>query len=117
MTFGHGDYARMEAIKTPQAIAEKLYKKALQCHEDHRAFLGLGMLFQQQRKIGDAIKIVEKGLALFPGSFDLVLCQAINHMNAGDYKMALELLEPYQDRPETKTYTSACLEALGLSTE
>jgi len=113
MTFSHGDYARIEARKTSPAIAIKLYKKALQYHADHRAFLGLGMLFQQQRKIKDAINIVEQGLSEFPESFDLVLCQAVNHMNSGNFQTALELLQPHKDQPEAKRYIGHCLEVLG----
>jgi len=112
MTFSHGDYARLKAIKAPRAIAEKLYKKALQYHTDHRAFLGLGMLFQQQRKIEDAINIVEQGLAQFPASFDLILCQALNHMNNGDFETALALLQPHKDRPAAQTYIANCLKVL-----
>ena len=50
MTFSHGDYAAIDAIPEPRAVAERLYKRALEYHPDHRAFLGLGMLFQKQRK-------------------------------------------------------------------
>ena len=113
MTFSHGDYAHLEAIKSPQTIAEKLYKKALQYHTDHRAFLGLGMLFQQQRKIEDAKNIVEQGLSEFPDSFDLILCQAVNHMNSGDFQTALSMLEPHKEHAEAQTYIAHCLEAIG----
>ena len=73
------------------------------------------MLYQQQRKLGDAKKIVEQGLAEFPGSFDLTLCQAINHMNSGDFQSALELLRPHKDQAIVQTYMGHCLQALGLS--
>ncbi len=113
MTFSHGDYTHPETINSPQTIAEKLYKKALQYHEDHRAFLGLGMLFQQQRKFEDAKNIVDQGLAEFPDSFDLILCQAVNHMNSNDYKAALTLLQPHKDQPAARTYMAHCREAIG----
>jgi tetratricopeptide (TPR) repeat protein len=112
MTFSHGDYARPHKIDAPLSIAEKLNKKALQFHKDHRAFLGLGMLYQQQGKFEDAKTIVEQGLSEFPDSFDLALCQAVNHMNIGDFQTALELLQPHQGRPEAKTYIDHCLKAL-----
>jgi anaerobic magnesium-protoporphyrin IX monomethyl ester cyclase len=66
MTFSHGDYARLESINAPRAIAENLYKKALQYHADHRAFLGLGMLFQQQRKFDDANNHCKPGFSGIP---------------------------------------------------
>jgi len=113
MTFSHGDYARPDQIDAPLSIAEELNKNALQYHTDHRAFLGLGMLYQQQRQFEAAKSIVNQGLAEFPGSFDLVLCQAVNHMNTGDFQAALDLLEPHKDRSEAKTYINHCLEALG----
>ena len=117
MTFSHGDYARPDIVDTPLPIAEELYKKALQFHMDHRAFLGLGMLYQQQREFQQSKIIVGQGLEAFPESFDLILCQAINHMNTGDFKTALDLLQPHKSRPEAKTYIGQCLEALGVSEE
>ncbi|MEK6195141.1 MAG: B12-binding domain-containing radical SAM protein [Deltaproteobacteria bacterium] len=113
MTFSHGDYAHLETINSPQTIAEKLHKKALQFHKDHRAFLGLGMLFQEQRNLEDAKNIVDRGLAEFPDSFDLILCQAINHMNSNDYKAALALLEPHKEQKTARTYMAHCREAIG----
>lgn len=115
MTFSHGDYARPEAIDGPLSTAEALYKKALQYHVDHRAFMGLGMLYQHQHKIEDSKKIIEQGLAEFPDSFDLILCRAVNHMNSGDFQTALELLQPHEDQPEARTYLEYCYEALDLS--
>ena len=117
LTFSHGEYARNKYIKTPQAIAKELFKKALQYHADHRAFLGLGMLYQQQRKFEDAKTIVKQGLAKFPESFDLILCQAVNHMNTGDFQTALDLLHPHKDQSEARSYMTHCYKALGVSND
>ena len=113
MTFSHGDYARIPARKNPYAIAVKLYKNALRYHPDHRAFLGLGMLYQRQRSLKDAKTIVEQGLSAFPHSFDLHLCQALNHMNSENFEEALELLHPFKHRQTAHTYITRCLEELG----
>ncbi len=113
MTFSHGDYSRIADINNPRAVAEKLYRKALGYHPDHRAYLGLGMLYQQQHRTGDSQTIVQQGLAEFPDSFDLCLCQAVNHMNSRDYQTALSLLRVHKDRPVAREYITQCYYELG----
>jgi len=113
MTFSHGDYADISAIKKPETVAERLYQKALGYHPDHRAYLGLGMLYQKQRKFKNALQVLKKGLSQFPGSFDLSLCQAVNHMNSGDYKRALPLLLDHEKQKAARAYIAQCYEELG----
>ncbi|MCG6910706.1 MAG: radical SAM protein [Deltaproteobacteria bacterium] len=113
MTFGHGDYTGIPAIKKPRRIAEKLYKKALGYHPDHRAFLGLGMLYQKEQRFEQAIEILVEGLGHFPESFDLSLCRAISHMNLGEFESALELLLDFKDRAPAREYIAGCYQAMG----
>jgi len=113
MTFSHGDYADNKTIHQPQMVAERLYRKALDYSPDQRAFLGLGMLHQKQRKISDSMQVLKEGLDRFPESFDLCLCQAINHMNMEDFKTAITLLKTHEGNRTAREYIARCYEALG----
>jgi len=55
MTFSHGDYSKIEAIKDKGGIAEELFKKSLSYYPNQRAYLGLWMIEQKRRAF-------EKGL-------------------------------------------------------
>ena len=46
LTFTHGDYAMIEAIKGKDKIAERLFRRSLDYYPDHRAYLGLGIIKQ-----------------------------------------------------------------------
>jgi anaerobic magnesium-protoporphyrin IX monomethyl ester cyclase len=88
MTFSHGDYSKIEGIKEKDETAEKLFKKSLEYHPNHRGYLGLGIVKQKKREYEESIKILSEGLKYFPSSEDLGLCLGISYMNLGDYKEA-----------------------------
>jgi len=56
---------------------------------------------------------VEQGLLHFPDAFDLILCQAVNHMNTRDYQGALELLLAHKKTRTARTYIARCYQELG----
>ena len=70
------------------------------------------MLHQRQRKTDASRKIVAQGLEHYADSFELCLCQAINHMNKGEFEDALTLLSPHRDREAARPYLAHCQEAL-----
>ncbi|SPD71842.1 Radical SAM domain protein [uncultured Desulfobacterium sp.] len=113
MTFSHGDYAGVEAIKEKIKIAEQLFKSSLNYQLNHRAYLGLGMIKQQDRKSDQATQILMEGVKYFPESEQLNLCLAINYMNTGEFKKALDCLLKFRHSPEAIPYIARCYEALG----
>ena len=113
MTFSHGDYAMIEDIKEKDKIAERLFKKALEYHPDHRAYLGLGLIKQQKRQPEESILAVSEGIKYFPDSDQLNMCLGINHMNLGEYDSALSCFLKFQHSRAFVHYIIQCYEALG----
>ena len=113
MTFSHGDYSKIEAIKDKDKIAERLFKKSLSYYPNHRAYLGLGLIEQNRKEFEEAVKILSKGVELFPESEQLNLCLGINHMNLGDYNKALSYLLKVQHSREANYYIEQCHKELG----
>ena len=112
MTFSHGDYSTDDRITDPDGTAKTLFEKALACHPDLRAFLGLGMLFLKRRRLDSAITILEQGLAHFPGSKDLVLCKGICLMNQHRFADAQACLSPFDHHADVRHYLGICQQQL-----
>ncbi len=113
MTFTHGDYAKVEAIEDKDKIAEKLFAKSLSYYPNHRAYLGLGMIKQNNKKFEEAVRILSKGVELFPESEELSLCLGITYMNLRDYDTALSYLMKLQHSKEASYYIEQCHKELG----
>ena len=113
MTFSHGDYAKIEAIKDKDNIAERLYRRSLEYYPDHRAFLGLGILLQKKRAFPESIRILGQGLGCFPESQPMNMCIGISFMNLGDYQKALDYFLKFQDSKEVLFHIANCYQALG----
>ena len=113
MTFSHGGFAKIEAIKGKDKVAEKLFKKALTYSPDHRAYLGLGILKQNENKYEEAVKILSEGVRHFPESEELNMCLGINYISVGDYENALLCLLKFQDSKQASYQIARCYRALG----
>ena len=113
MTFTHGDYARNKAVPNPSATAEKLHLRALSYHPDHRAFLGLAILRQQQRRFPESVEILQKGVRHFPRSEALHVCMAVSCMNLGQFDRALADLLKFPESKQAAFYAAQCYHALG----
>jgi radical SAM superfamily enzyme YgiQ (UPF0313 family) len=112
MTFSHGDYSRIDAIKDKDEIAEKLFKKSLAYHANGRAYLGLGMIEQKRKRFENAVEILSKGAMLFPDNEELNLCLGIGYMNLGDCSAALTYLLKLQRSKEASYYIEKCQQEL-----
>ena len=113
MTFTHGDYASIDAIKKKEKIAERLFSKSLDCYPDHRAYLGLGIIKQKERNYKESVRILSEGAECFPDSEPLNICLGISHMNLGDPNKALLYFLSFQDSSDAVYYAAKCYEALG----
>lgn len=108
MTFSHGEYAADTRIKNPDKTAKQLYERALSYAPDARAFLGLAMLLQKQRRFDQAILTLEKGLGHWPENKDLNVCMGVSLMNTGRFTTALNFFEKFRDVPEMRQYIQIC---------
>ncbi len=113
MTFSHGDYSKIEAIKDKDNIAEKLFNKSLTYYPNHRAYLGLGLIKQNRKEFEEAVKILSKGVELFPESEELNLCLGISYMNMRNFRSALSYLLKLQDSKKASYYIEQCHKELG----
>ena len=113
MTLSHGDYAQIDAIPDKLRTAEKLYERALRYHPDHRAYMGLGMVYQKQKNFQQSARILEQGLARYPDSESLNLCMGICLMNMGNFHKALDCLLKIKNSKDAAYYISQCHQALG----
>jgi radical SAM superfamily enzyme YgiQ (UPF0313 family) len=111
MTFSHGDYSKIDTIPGKVSISKALFQKALACYPDHRSYLGLGLLYQQEGSFEKSIRILDQGLAHFDSSMDLNVCQGINYMNLNDYGRALTYFLDYKDQEHVGPYITKCYEA------
>ena len=108
MTFSHGEYAADTRIKNQEKTAKALYEKALSYAPDARAFLGLAMLRQKQRRFDKAILILEKGLDHYPENKELNVCMGVSLMNTRRFKTALKFFEKFSNFPDIKPYIQIC---------
>lgn len=110
MTFSHGDYARIEAVVDPDGVAEALYRRALACFPDQRAYLGLAVMHQKRGNHQEAARLLAEGLEHYGGSEALNICLGITFMALGRYNEALALFERFPDSREAGLYAGRCRE-------
>jgi anaerobic magnesium-protoporphyrin IX monomethyl ester cyclase len=108
MTFSHGDYSRIEAVPDPDGAAEALYRRALECFPDHRAFLGLAVLYQKRGSHQEAILLAQEGLKHHGESEALNLCLGVSFMSIGRLDEALELFARFPGSREAGLYAEKC---------
>jgi tetratricopeptide (TPR) repeat protein len=113
MTFSHGDYARIDAIKEKDDFAERLYRRALAYAHDHRAYLGLGIIKQKREEYEESIRLLNEAIQYFPNSEPLHLCLGISYLNIGVFEKALSCFLVFQDSKDAMHYIAACYRALG----
>jgi radical SAM superfamily enzyme YgiQ (UPF0313 family) len=113
MTFDHGDYSRIDALKHKKGIAEKLYRRSLTYFPDTRAYLGLGILYQKRRAYRESGHILTRGLTHHPEDPQLNICMGVCLMNLGEYEQALSHFLGFQDVKEAVHFAAECYKALG----
>ena len=113
MTFSHGDYAQLDAITGKDELAGELFLKSLEYCPDHRAFLGLGILFQKRRDFEKSVNTLTKGVRCFPHSEQLNICLGVSYMNLGAFEKALRHFLPFRSSKEALGYAAECYKAIG----
>jgi len=99
LTFDRGDYARVDAIPGKEPLAEALYRRALGYHPDRRAFLGLGMLLQRNRRYAESAAPLREGVDRHPDDAELAVCFAVTLLNLGRAAEARRLLRRFPEHP------------------
>jgi anaerobic magnesium-protoporphyrin IX monomethyl ester cyclase len=113
MTFDHGEYSTIDAIKHKDRLADKLYRQSLNYYPNAEAFLGLGILNQKRGAQRDAVDILARGLSHFPNDVRLNICLGVGLMNLADYDQALIRFLEFPDEKDAVHFAARCYEALG----
>lgn len=108
MTFSHGEYALDNRVKNAEQTAINLFEKALKFYPCPRAFQGLAMIYQKQKKFPKAIAFLDNGLSCFPKDKDLCVCMGVCLMNIGDFHTALTYFTPFAQDPSLARYIKIC---------
>lgn len=112
MTFDHGDYSRIDAIKQKDRIAEKLYRRSLSYHPNVMAYLGLGILNQKRGAYSESRHILSQGLSHFPDDSQLNICLGVSLMNLGEHEQALSCFLRFPNVKEAVHFAAECRKAL-----
>ncbi len=113
MTFAFGDYSRIRQIPNKSETAIKLFQRALTMFPDHRAFLGLAIMYQKKGEHLEAIQIIQKGLRHFPHSEQLCGCIGVSYMNLGKLKEAIHFFTKGRPSLQNLQYALNCAKTLG----
>ena len=108
LTFSHGEYAAHPKVDRAEETAVQLFEKALAYAPDARAFLGLAMLHQKNRRFEDAVRTLTNGLSYFCENKDLHICMGVCLMNMGAFNRALPYLEKFKSSADADHYIRIC---------
>lgn len=113
LTFSHGDYATNPQIPDRLSTAVTLFERSLRYHPDHRAFWGLGLVYQQQRRLAAAVELWQRGIAHHPHSIDLRLALANGLMRLNRHAEARRCLEVVSHHDQVVEQLVRCCRVLG----
>jgi tetratricopeptide (TPR) repeat protein len=113
LTFSHGDYAMNPLVENSLATAIMLFERSLDYHPDHRAFWGLGLVYQHLRRFEESVAVLQRGIEHHKTSLDLHMALANSLMRLGRYPEAREYLETLADHPQIIEQLIRCCRLMG----
>lgn len=113
LTFSHGDYAINPLVENNLATAVMLFERSLGYHPDHRAFWGLGLVYQHLRRFDDSLAILQRGIEHHKTSPDLHMALANSLMRLNRYPEARQCLEAISDHPRAVEQLIRCCRFIG----
>ena len=113
LTFSHGDYAINPLVENNLATAVMLFERSLHYHPDHRAFWGLGLVYQHLRRFDESLAILQRGIENHKASIDLHMALANSLMRLNRYPEARQSLEAIPDHPRAVEQLIRCCRFMG----
>jgi tetratricopeptide (TPR) repeat protein len=113
MTFSHGEYAMNPLIKNGLDTAVRLFERSLDYHPDHRAFWGLGLVYQHQHRFEESIEILNQGIQHHQESVDLHMALANSLIHMDRYQEAYQRLKKFAHHPQVVDQLIRCCRFLG----
>jgi radical SAM superfamily enzyme YgiQ (UPF0313 family) len=108
LTFSHGDYAGNPLVEKNLSTAVMLFKRSLDYHPDHRAFWGLGLVYQHQGRFDDSIVVLKQGIDHHRESVDLHMALANSLIRLARYEEARACLESFPANPQAVDQIIRC---------
>ena len=113
LTFSHGDYAANPMVADNLSTAVHLFERSLAYHPDHRAFWGLGLVYQQLGQLEASVRILQQGWQHHPSSVDLRLALANSLIRLERHREACECLRDLKDHPQALELLIHCSRIMG----
>ncbi|MFW5488395.1 MAG: radical SAM protein [Desulfovibrio sp.] len=107
-TFATGEYAADEHVKDAPALAEHLFRKALQHGNLPQAANGLGRLLGSSGRFREALETLSQGLADHPDSLDIALSLAAGLLSCNATEQARTVLEAFSQHAEAWPWLAQC---------
>jgi len=113
LTFSHGDFAMNPLVENNPATAVMLFERSLTYHPDHRAFWGLGLVYQHLRRFDESVAILKRGIDHHTDSAELHMALANSLMRLNRYPEACQCLEAFSDHPQAVEQLVRCCRFMG----
>jgi anaerobic magnesium-protoporphyrin IX monomethyl ester cyclase len=113
MTFSHGEYAMNPLVKNNLDVAVKLFEQSLGYHPDHRAFWGLGLIYQHQCRFEESIAVLKQGIRHHKKSVDLHMALANSLIRLDRYRDAYQSLKAFAHHPQVVDQIIRCCRLMG----
>jgi anaerobic magnesium-protoporphyrin IX monomethyl ester cyclase len=113
MTFSHGEYAMNPLVKNNLDVAVKLFERSLSYHPDHRAFWGLGLIYQHQCRFEESITVLKQGIQHHKKSLDLHMALANSLIRLDRYQDAYQSLKAFAHHPQVVDQIIRCCRLMG----
>ncbi len=113
LTFSHGDYAMNPMVENSLQTAIMLFERSLGYHPDHRAFWGLGLVYQHLRRFDESVKVLQRGIDHHKTSVDLHMALANSLMRLNRYPEASQCLEAISNHPQAVEQLIRCCRFMG----
>ena len=113
LTFSHGEYAMNPLVVNSLETALMLFEKSLEYHPDHRAFWGLGLVYQHLRRFDESVAVLQQGIEHHNTSLDLHMAMANSLMRLERYPEARTYLEAFPGHPQTIEQIIRCCRFMG----
>jgi radical SAM superfamily enzyme YgiQ (UPF0313 family) len=113
LTFSHGDYAINPQVENNLTTAVMLFERSLHYHPDHRAFWGLGLVYQHLRRFDESLAVLQQGIEHHKTSLDLHMALANSLMRLHRYPEARQCLEAIPDHPRAVEQLIRCCRFMG----
>jgi len=93
--------------------AVMLFERSLHYHPDHRAFWGLGLVYQHLQRFDESLAILQRGIQHHNTSLDLRMALANSLMKLNRYPEARQFLEAISDHPRAVEQLIRCCRFMG----